>query len=203
MIHQASHVKSPISDAITGSAFQVAGVVITIMTVVTTQMSLNVQTRIIGIAQNPSFLAQMECVFTFPNFVMIGGAEWHCAVRQVSSMYESTMGISYMKKMQFFTWNLNLWSKRLNGLSHRVYQIKKSKIWQIYDVFGIFQIFLENIVHNKSGNHNGCCLLLRGAVTATSHTLVRHHTPQRSERFVTRITKWNYICSDLKRLWGF
>ena len=53
--------------------------------------------------------------------------EGHCAVRQGSSMYESTMGISYMKKMQFFTWNLNLWSKRLNGLSHRVYQIKNSK----------------------------------------------------------------------------
>ena len=52
----------------------------------------------------------------------------HCAVRQVSSMYESTMGISYMKKMQFFMWNLNLWSKRLNGLSHRVYQIKNSKL---------------------------------------------------------------------------
>ena len=46
------------------------GSVMVTRTVQTTQMSLNVQTRIIGIAQNPSFLAQMECVFTYPNFVM-------------------------------------------------------------------------------------------------------------------------------------
>jgi len=70
MIHQASHVKSRILDAITESAFQVAGVVITTTIVEITRMSLNVQTRIIAIAQSPSFLAQMECVFTYPNFVM-------------------------------------------------------------------------------------------------------------------------------------
>ena len=45
-------------------------------------------------------------------------------------------------------------------LSHTLYQIKKSKNWQIYDEFGFFRKILEKIVNNKSGNHNNLCLLV-------------------------------------------
>ena len=55
---------------------------------------------------------------------------------------------------------MNSSKEMLNWLSHRVYQMKKTKNRQIYEMFGIFGIISEKIINNKSGNHNNLCLLV-------------------------------------------
>ena len=72
-------------------------------------------------------------------------------MRLVSIVLELAIGISYIKNVANFMQNVNPLTEIWNGLSHTLYQIKKYKNWQIYDMFGIFGIFLENIANNKSG----------------------------------------------------
>ena len=71
----------------------------------------------------------------------------HCAMGIDSSMHPTTI----YQNVTNFVYNTNPFKKMLNGLSHRVYQIKEYKIWQTYDVFGVFCIVSENINNSKYG----------------------------------------------------
>ena len=75
----------------------------------------------------------------------------HCAVRLVSMVHLTTTRSIIYRKIANFVYNPNPLTKMRNGLSHTLYQIKKYKNCQIYDLFGIFGIIPENIANNKSG----------------------------------------------------
>ena len=51
----------------------------------------------------------------------------HCAVRMVSIVHQTTIGIVIYEKIAFSMYNSNLLSEIMNGLSHILYQIKKYK----------------------------------------------------------------------------
>ena len=95
--------------------------------------------------------SEKDYVFTKKVVRIFFLAREHCAVRLVSIVLELAIGISYIKNVANFMQNVNPLTEIWNGLSHTLYQIKKYKNWQIYDMFGIFGIFLENIANNKSG----------------------------------------------------
>ena len=69
-IHQIKHAKNLISDVTIIDVFRDVGAVIMIMIVAMIPMNSIALTNNIETARNPNFLAPMECVFTFPNFVM-------------------------------------------------------------------------------------------------------------------------------------
>ena len=76
--------------------------------------------------------AQMMCkrckhVFCWFCLKSLDVSTYHCAVRMVSIVHQTTMWIVIYEKIAFSMYNSNLLSEIMNGLSHILYQIKKYK----------------------------------------------------------------------------